>query len=193
MWKQEQMERDFSPVCILTLKFLISNLITATVMLLCLAYDPWKAFQATMHLSEGLIKKKRTWCGFLDFRINVLLWEKLQIMGCKLQEPVQYSTFKFYSCNFLKWLECLFQLPVQQKKFLLSHLESDIIKILNTEPKLEQNFVHWKNFYESLKVRYWNVLILAINPVWKNILKLRKIELYIWRQLECTFRKKSVF
>lgn len=45
-------------VCILTLKFLISNLITAKVMLLCLAYDPWKAFQATMNISEGLIKNR---------------------------------------------------------------------------------------------------------------------------------------
>lgn len=36
----------------------------------------------------------------------------------------------------------------------LRYLELDLVKILNTEPKLEQNLVHWKNFYESLEVSY---------------------------------------
>lgn len=52
--KAEEMERDFSPVCILTLKFLISHLITAKVMLFCLAHVPWKTFQATINITEGL-------------------------------------------------------------------------------------------------------------------------------------------
>lgn len=79
--KAEQMGRDFSPVCILALKFLISHLITAKVMLFCLAHVPWKAFQATISIPEGL-ENKRTWYGFLDFRINVLYWEIPQTM-CK--------------------------------------------------------------------------------------------------------------
>lgn len=57
---------------------------------------------------EYLSENKMTWYGFLDFRMFYI--HKL----CKLQEPVQYSTFKFYSLNFFKWLGCLFI----RKKFL---------------------------------------------------------------------------
>lgn len=63
MLKQKKMEMDFSPLCILTLKFLILHLITAKVMLFFLTCVPWKAFQATISITKGL--ENNRWIGMV--------------------------------------------------------------------------------------------------------------------------------
>lgn len=63
MLKQKKMEMDFSPVCILTLKFLILHLITAKVMLFFLACVPLNAFQTIISIIKGL--ENNRWIGMV--------------------------------------------------------------------------------------------------------------------------------
>lgn len=58
-WQNRTNERDFSPVCILTLKFLISHLITAKNILCGLDHVLWKVYQEIVSITEVLQNNRR--------------------------------------------------------------------------------------------------------------------------------------